>query len=284
MSELEQIESTGVEAPIFLPESSDKPAHEPDPDEVRASEIGWKPEGQYSGKHPWVPAKEYLARAPLFEKIKESKQEAAEVKKAFGEFQDKVNARFEAERIKERQRHEAELKAAHALAMESFDTEKASQIVDDLANLRAEEKAEEMRKADTKQEPKAPTGQEFPQDEVKAVDSWVKQNAWFTTDPILGGFANTVYAQRRMSHPNESFADSLAETRKEVVTRFQDKFQNPRQEAAPSVEGLSRGGKIKTTINDFPPEYRRRAEQYRDNGTFTLDEYASELRAMRVMK
>lgn len=279
MSEIEQIEQTGAEAPIFSPEPQETTV---DPIESKARESGWVPKEEYKGKHEWVDAKEFVSRAPLFEKIKEKAQEVDEVKKAFGEFQDKVNARFEAERIKERQRHEAELKAAHAAAMESFDTEKASQIVDDLANLRAEEKAEEMRKADTKQEPKADPA--FAQDEVKAVDSWVKQNAWFVADPVLNGFANTVYAQRRISHPNESYSDSLAETRKEVVTRFQDKFQNPRQEAAPSVEGLSRGGKIKTTINDFPPEYRKRAELYVSNGTFTLDEYATELRAMRIMK
>ena len=90
------------------------------------------------------------------------------------------------------------------------------------------------------------------------VEAWVRENPWFTTDPVLNSVAIALDAQVKREHPDWSVPEQLAEAKRQVVARFPEKFDNPRR-AAPSAVARSDNTaprpKVKG-VKDLPKEYQ----------------------------
>lgn len=221
-----------------------------DPAEETARSQGWKPKEEYAGDPAlWVDAKEFLGRAPLFEKIKGQTKAVKDLQRTVDamakNFTKIVDATANAKI--------AELKAAKREAIESGDAARVEVI----------EKAIDEQKAVKADAPTAPAV-------APAVKEWVDRNGWYTTDQEMHDFAlayNDSYLKR---HP-EDIEGSLEATEKATKRAFPEKFPGARKgSAAPAVEGATAPTKAaqKYSVTRLTNDQKLAHDQYIKAGTF----------------
>ena len=225
----------------------------PDPVETSARTQGWKPKEEFTGDPAlWVDAKEFVGRAPLFEKIKEqsktlkglTKTVDAMAKHFTANVNHAVNAKI------------SELRAAKKEAIEGGDVAKVEAIDKQIDDAKAT-------KADI------PTAPEV----APEVMDWVKANPWYTTDNELHDFALAYNDSFLKRHPGD-IEGSLKATATATKRAFPDKFsgdtKKPAGSPAATVEGATApasAGK-KYTVNRLTTDQKMAHDQYIKAGTF----------------
>jgi hypothetical protein len=204
-----------------VPEKEPETTPTVDPAEASAKAQGWKPKDQFTGDPAlWVDAKEFLGRAPLFDKIKAQSTELKGIKKTV----DAMAKHFEKNLEHAVNAKISELKAAKKEAIEGGD----------VAKVEAIDKAIEEQKATKADIPKAP-------EVAPEVTEWVSANPWYTKDQELHDFAlayNDSYLKRNPGDLEGSLKATATATKKAFPEKFLVEVKvSPAASAAPTVEG-----------------------------------------------
>lgn len=225
----------------------------PDPAEASARTQGWKPKDEFTGDPGmWVDAKEFVGRAPLFEKIKGQSKDLKELKKTVDamakHFTVNVNAAVNAKI--------SALRAEKKEAIEGGDVAKVEAIEKQIDDAKAT-------KADI------PTAPEV----APEVMDWVKANPWYTKDQDLHDFAlayNDSYLKR---NPGD-IEGSLKATATATKRAFPEKFSEDKKAQAGSPAGAVEGGTApargssKFTVSRLTSDQKLAHDQYIKAGTF----------------
>jgi hypothetical protein len=235
----------------------------------RARRLGWRPEEEYSGKRPWVPADRFIETAenelPVLREnlrrldnlyVKETsalKTEIAEVKQVLTDFRE-FATRGE-QRAYEKAKRELEEKRDVAVAHADTETFKATQ--------------KEIDELDKSVQPKKPVAEAVERPRIDppdpAITSWIADNAWYTTDAELMEFAKAQDQFLIKTKPGLSVAERLEAVKNRTQKEFPDKFSNPRREQASSVaEPGSQTPRRKTgkTYDDLPAEAKIACDKF----------------------
>lgn len=234
----------------------------PDPIEEAARAKGWK--ADHEGE-TYLTAKEFLAREPLFDKIKHQSKELREMKKTI----DSMATHFRAATEAAVQQKIAEFKSDRRKAIEDGDVELVEQL--DVAI-----QEQQQVKAHVPDTPSV----------APEISEWTEKNKWFNSDTEMRDFA-IAYNEAYLKRNPDDLAKSLQETEKAVKRAFPDKFENPKREQPQAVEGgvsaQSQGRKYST--DRLSPEQKLAYNQYvKVHKVLEHDEYFKQLEAIGELK
>lgn len=207
------------EKPVEQEQPKEQPTTpEVDPQVVKAMEMGWRPKEEYEGDEAsWVSAETFVARQPLFDKIKEQSRTVKNMKQTVDQLM-AHNAKVSDAAYKQAVK---DLRAKRAEAIREGEIETVTQIEEDLDSMAEDRNAQ--RQAATPAQPEV--SQEFLE--------WKAQNRWYGDDRVLTHWADS-YGQDLLSQgmtPVEVFQEVEKEARK----NFPNKFRNPNRDAASAV-------------------------------------------------
>lgn len=220
---------------------------------AEAEKMGWTPKDQFKGDPAkWRPADEFVERGksmlPLaLAQVKRQGREIAELRatvKEFAEFASKSEARaMEAALLQLRQERADAIAKGDGVAFDKVDAK--------IGEL--------QKKAETKPQPKA-------DDEDPAFTEWLSRNKW-AEDAKLQRIGKGI-AEALVADGETATGPALLDlVTKEIKLRYPEKFDNPRRQAAPSVEGgagpRKSGGK---SYADLPAEARAACDRMAKNG------------------
>lgn len=192
---------------------------------AKAERMGWTPKDQFRGDpDKWRPADEFVERGenmiPLLRsQVKRQERQIDELSrtvKEFAEYTSKADQRA-------RERALAELKEARAAAIKAGDGDTFDKVDEAITELREQIK------------PKAAQKTEQPGEDLEFTE-WLSRNKWANEEDLqhIGlGISNSIARQ----HPDATRIEVLDMVAKEVKRRFPERFENPRRNAAPAVEG-----------------------------------------------
>ncbi len=237
--------------------------------EVEAREQGWKPKEEYEGDpNKWRPAKEFVERGELFNKIDTLGKELKETKKAMKLLQEH-NAKI---KQSEYNRAVDELKALQKKHLEEGNSDGYLETTELLTDLKAEQKAR-----DVIQET-APKGVD------PRFQQWTAENKWYGADAEMREYADVIgmgYAQR---NPNLDPEDVLKYVTAQVKRQFADKFKNPNREKPSAVEGTNTTSSPKSSKFELTDDERRVMNTFVRTGAMTKDEFIAQVKSMRGVK
>lgn len=224
-----------------------------DPVETAARAQGWKPKEEFTGDPAlWVDAKEFVGRAPLFDKIKTQSKDLKEIRKTV----DAMAKHFTANVNHAVNAKIAELRAAKKEAIEGGDVAKVEAIdkqIDDAKGTKAD----------------IPTAPEV----APEVMDWVKANPWYTKDQELHDFAlayNDSYLKRHQGDIEGSLKATATATKRAFPEKFPDDAKPKAGNTAPAVEGGTAPARATTkyTASRLTADQKLAHDQYIKAGTF----------------
>lgn len=264
--ELEIVVNAPTETPVV--ESTPTPTETPVEQspvssyEATAREQGWVPKEEWDGDpEQWRPAKEFVERGELFEKMSSMGKDLKETKKALRMLQEHHT------KVKETEYKRAveELKALQKKHMEEGNSEGYLEATDLLTDLKAEQKAREVVEQNTPAQPDP------------RFLSWVDKNQWYARDSRMRDYADTLglaYAQR---NPGVDPEDVLKFVTQEVKERFKDRFTNPNRTKPSAVEGSTGTPPVKKNKLVLSEEETSVMNTFVRNGIMSKEEYMKEL-------
>jgi len=194
-----------------------------DPYEDQAREQGWRPKEEFEGDpEKWKPAKEFVDRGELFQKIDGLGKELKETRKALKMLQEHHT------KVKETEYKRAvdELKALQKRHLEEGNSDGYLEASELLTDLKAEQKAREA------------VAQVQPAQQDTRFTSWVSANAWYEKDPELREYADVVGMGYANKNPGLDPEEVLKYVTVQVKSRFKEKFQNPNR-TVHTLRGIS---------------------------------------------
>lgn len=261
--------------------------------EARARLMGWKPKEEFRGDSSrWTDAETFVERGEkilpivlernraLEDKFTKQGAELGEVKTKLTEIgQAFVEYRDFARKSEERSytRAKADLEARMSAAVDTADRAAFSAARAELDALEAPLPA--PKKVEDTQRQQTPLIE-------PAVQEWISDNQWFNRDAAMNAFATAFHGRLLQEKPGMSITENLAEVRKEVVSRFPEKFGNPKREAAAAVAtpaaGARKGKSDKKTYDDLPADAKKACDRYvtminaaKPKTPYTREEYVS---------
>ena len=181
------------------------------------------------------------------------------------------------------ERAKKEIDSQMEQAVEDGDTERYKRLRDDRDELEAAKPPETpetpAKTDDTTQKKKDDTEPEL----SKVAKDWIKNNDAIMGDPKLNPVAVGLHAANMAAGMDE--AASLADVKKEIMTRYPEKFENPARRDPPPVEtpgGQNNpGGDKKKGFDSLPAEVKQTYEQlkvhYETKGhEYTKEQYAKD--------
>lgn len=229
----------------------------PDPAIEKAMAAGWRPLEEFQGDpEAWVDAKEFIKRAPLYEKNHKLKRELADMKATLHEVKGHISKVSEAAY----NRAVADLTARRDEAIDNGDREQVREIDKEI---------------------KAAEAMKTPVDNVHpAIMAWEKENGeWFYKDAEISDFG-LAHAQTYLNRNPNDFAGAMESMEKAVKRAFPEKFEktNPARKAPPAVEtGGALGTKRTFGKSDLSDEQRKVMGKFVRMGIMTEDDYIKDL-------
>lgn len=255
----EQLENSGAQ--------NTTPTEQQDPFEVKALEMGWRPQEEWEGApEDFVDAKEYVRRQPLFDKISGLNKHVKKLEQALEAF------KLHHSRVKETEYNRAldQLKLARRQALRDGETDQALALEDKMDEIQAQKKEFEESLPQTPQQAEA----------HPAFVAWRQNNSWYQQDPVMTAFADELGVMlHNKGHTPEQVMQTVT---KEVREKFAYKFKNPKREAPSSVESGSR--KVAKSSEDsfsLPDEDRRIMDKLVRAGAMTKEEYIKEYKRVQ---
>lgn len=243
---------------------------EASPVEDQARDLGWVPKEEYVGdEHKWLDAGEFVRRQPLFEKIEKQNRELKEIKRTVAQF-----AQHHAKvRETEYQRALDELKAQKVAAFEEGDAKAIVEIDEQIATTKAAKDQFVAEQAQAVVQEAQTIHPEFA--------AWSSRNPWYTNDPAMKAYADTV-GRQVAAGGGKTPAEVLKEVEKQVRENFPTKFKNPNREKPGAVEGTSSRGGNKNDAGYTPTDFEARvAEKFVKQGLYkSKEDYYKELKLL----
>ncbi len=203
--------------------------------EQKALEMGWRPREEFDGDdEAFIDAKEFVNRAPLFEKISSQSKQLKRLEQALSGLQTHYTKVQETEY----KRALKDLKAQQERAVEEGDLPTYHAL-----NERREAIEEEHHAL--KQELVVPNEPQVPQE----LQQWIQRNPWFNTQEHMRVFADKASDQfaPKVRAGLMTTAEALREVEKLVRAEFPTKFRNPNKDKPSAVEGGAVKGGSRTS-------------------------------------
>lgn len=237
--------------------------------ETRALEMGWRPKEEFDGSEDeFIDAKEFVRRAPLFEKIGQQSRELKAVRQALESFKDHYT------RVKETEYKRAlsELKNTQKAALKEGDVDQFYALDSQIESIEQE--------AETLRQEQAAIQTEAPKLHPHFV-SWVQRNSWYENQPHMRVYADDV--GKRLASQGVAPDDVLKQVEAAVRKEFPTKFTNPRRADAPAVEGS--GVRRSTPAKGKEPELTEQERQIMNTlvrgGHITKEKYLEDLQKVK---
>lgn len=268
-NELPEIEELEEEIPeeLEIPEVSEEEDESPPEDssddrEAMAKRQGWVPKEKYRGDPKrWVDADAFLKRGEeelpiLRERLRRQDEQITEMQSTFAEFSDYHTKTVQ----KQYQKAFNDLVKQQREAVESADTEMFDRTQEQMRELQDEYSAVPVRKTQTQPVNNEPN---------PVYVEWTERNDWYKSDEEATAYANAAADFIAKTKPNlVGTAKFLDAVKDEVVARFPNKFNNPKRNDPPSVEGggipANRGKK--KGYADLPASARATCDKYMKQG------------------
>jgi hypothetical protein len=237
-----------------------------DPYEDQAREQGWRPKEEFEGDpEKWKPAKEFVDRGELFQKIDGLGKELKETRKALKMLQEHHT------KVKETEYKRAvdELKALQKRHLEEGNSDGYLEASELLTDLKAEQKAREA------------VAQVQPAQQDTRFTSWVSANAWYEKDPELREYADVVGMGYANKNPGLDPEEVLKYVTVQVKSRFKEKFQNPNRTRPSAVEGNTAPAASNKSSFELTDDERRVMNTFVRAGVMTKEEYVAQVKTMR---
>ena len=200
--------------------------------ERRARDLGWVPEAEWHGDPPkggFRSAEEFIKRGeevlPIVNKRleRELRQEREARERDKKDFADRVERLDKMSRMalqQQRSKIVEEFEAKQDVAAESGDVER----VRALRKEQRETLAEFDKNAADDEPPKKKDDDKLPSHIKTAVQDWVAENSWFTSDDEMNAVANRHHERLLKEQPGLSITENLAKVREYVARRYPEKF------------------------------------------------------------
>jgi len=236
--------------------------------EERARRMGWRPLAEYRGpRERWVDAKTFVEKgeqelpvlrdryrkldselAKQSNQLTESNKRIAEMASVLNEFRDM--SRNAEERAYNRALQD--ISARERQAVSDANTEEWERIQREKATI-VPPKVPTAPVVETRAAETTPPVQERPPSNP-VIDGWIAENTWFNTDPVLTAYAIDVDKMVKQDYPTWTVGEQLAEVKKRTVSKFPEKFGNPRREApvAVATPGTTASRPKGKSIKDLP--------------------------------
>ena len=245
------------------------------PTEEQAMTQGWKPKDQFvadgGSESDWRPAKEFVDRGELFNKIEEIKRENRSLKKAMSEF---------------REHHEKVAKIEYQRALETLQRQKKEALIDGDADKVVEIDNQILETRDAQKA--AAITQAYEEEQTPPINpvflAWQERNGWYRNDSEMRAFADQVGIAYKQANPGADPPTVLREVEKRVKKAYSEKFINPRKEEAPQVEGGSSPRKSRGETIELSEEEQRAMRRFVKAGAMTEEQYIAEIKTMRGVK
>lgn len=227
--------------------------------EERARKMGWKPQEEYDGEpSKWVPAKEYVDRAPLYDEIKRLRRKVGDVENTINHLKQhhaKVEEATYARAIED-------LKRAKVRALEEGDHAKVVDIDEEIVELKSNK----------------PVAHETSKGPSEEFVRWVAENPWYNDDEELREAADTLGIGYASRYRDKTPADAMAYAAKKIRELYPHKF-NARPKAVPQVEaGRTVPKKARNyTFDDLDEQQKSVAKMFERRGVMSTDDYIKDL-------
>lgn len=227
-----------------------------DPFIEKATAAGWRPFEEYEGDpEAWVDAKEFVKRAPLYEKNHKLKREIADLKTTLHEVKGHITKVSQ---------------AAYNKAVADL-TAQRDEAIDNGDRAAVKELDKQIKEAEAI---KVPVDTVHP-----AIKEWEAKNGeWFYADPELSEFG-LAYAKSYLARNHDDFAGAMEAMEKRIKQAFPEKFENTKRKTPATVEagGYSSSTKKAYTKADLNDEQRQVMNRFVRQGVMSEEEYIKEL-------
>lgn len=265
--EIKEVKEVKADEKVEEPVKAEEVQSEPETEiETKAREMGWNPDkdGVEDGK--WIGAKEYIARAPLFEKNRKLSRKVKELESSVGALKQHYS------KIEELAYEKAleTLKEKKIKAMDEFDHKTVAQIDEDIIEL----------KKPRNEQPRETTR------EIPEFSEWKERNTWYENDKELKAFADMAGRLYVEDHEDATPEQVYRHAEKKVRERYPEKFRNPNRDRTSSVEA---GTKTQTktsrpTWSSLPEHFQQAGNKFVRNGIMTKDQYIDDLIKLGELK
>lgn len=239
----------------------------------------WKPLEEWEGDpDDWRPAREYVERGELFDKIDSQKKELKQMRKVLDTLKDHHL------RVKQESMEEAIalLQKQRSQAKKEEDYSKVIEITDEIETLKDKQK-KAIEKAQA--ELAVPTSTEVEPSET--FKKWNAENSWYKMngkDPMTV-YANVMADEFLRERSGKASEEEVFEyVEKKVREEFPEKFK--REKVDPKVEGVSSTRPVKTKEGtyQFTDAERAIGKTLVESGVMTWDQYAKDLKSYDTRK
>lgn len=243
--------------------------------EQEAYADGWRPKEEFRGDEAkWVSAQEFMRRKPLFQKIDELKSDGYHTKRELQEVKRTLNALAEHhKKVKETEykRALADLQAKKVEAIEDRDGAAVVALDNQIDEIKAQQVELREQATEVAATP-APSAEYL---------NWVKDNAWYTTDPEMHDFADGVGGAYFRRNPHLSANEVYEHVNKKVRQAFPEKFENPKRNQPAPVDGGNGEGRPATRGQSrrLSREEEEVISAFVSKGIMTREQYIKELEA-----
>lgn len=200
--------------------SSQSPQSQADKYEVAARKSGWKPEEDWDGSpEDWVPAKEFIGRQKLYDKIHDLKRESTKQAQRFEQDMARISQHFAEVQQTEFKRAKKELEAQLAHAKRAEDVEAVAEIAGEIKEVEANAKAAATQATQAKKA--ATQGNPTPE-----FEEWQTQNTWFNKDAEMTADAIAIGTGYAAANPGKNQKDVLEHTAKKIKRMYPEFFED----------------------------------------------------------
>lgn len=236
--------------------------------EVKAMNMGWRPIEEFDGpEDEFIDAKEFVRRAPLFDKIEHQSKELKNVRKAL----EALKTHYTRVQETEYNRALASLKEARKEALSQGDGDRFELIDNEITKV-------EKQVADIKQVQETP----LVQDEVVHPEwqNWNNKNPWYQAVDYMRNYADQVGAKFAAQGMQPS--EVLKEVEKAVRKEFPHKFNNPNKDSAPDVESSRQISRSSRKDNiELTEQERKVMNTLVSTGQLTKEKYLADLKKIK---
>jgi hypothetical protein len=249
--------------------------------EQEAYKEGWRPKDEFEGDpNRWIPADEFMRRAPLFEKIEELKSRDYHNRKEIQEVKQTLKALSEHHKTVRQQAYKdalRELQSQRKEAMEERDHDTVIRLEEEIDTLKDERREFE-------QQVKQETAQQVAKPSPEFVD-WVKDNEWYNTDfemrSAADGIALSFLQNAQKNGQQVNPAAVYDHVSKSIRKVFSNKFEPKGPKISPVDSGNNTGrAPSRKSSYQLSPEEEQVARQFEKTGVMTRDEYVAELQKL----
>jgi hypothetical protein len=271
-------ENTELQPTEVVPEASESTeAPKLSAIEQKALEMGWRPREEFDGDdETFIDAKEFVNRAPLFEKISSQSKQIKRLEQAQHALQGHYN------KVRQTEYNAAlrALKAELEVAVEEGDLTKYHALNEKREEIEQDHQTLKQELAGAQVEPEVPA----------ELEQWIERNSWFKTQPHMRVFADNASDRfaAKVRAGLMTTGEALREVEKLVREEFPGKFRNPNKDKPSAVEGgAGKGGGRASGEIELSADEKRIMNTVlntkdRDGKPFiTREKYLADLKKMR---